>query len=100
MEFHDKGLKCVDCGAEFVFTAGEQSFYHEKHFQNEPKRCRTCRRQASLGGNGGGPRGRVETRTVCARCGQQTTGPFRPSQGRPVLCRDCFQQQRSAGARA
>jgi CxxC-x17-CxxC domain-containing protein len=26
----------------------------------------------------------------CAQCGQQTTVPFYPSQGRPVYCRSCF----------
>ena len=68
MEFHDKLLNCVDCGAEFLFTAGEQSFFHDKHFQNEPKHCRACKtkRVASAGDNGSGPRQRVETRTVCA----------------------------------
>ena len=25
--FEDKTLKCKECGAEFVFTAGEQEFY-------------------------------------------------------------------------
>ena len=42
-EFKDKTLKCVDCGAEFIFTAREQEFYAEKGFQNEPKRCKPCR---------------------------------------------------------
>ena len=32
--FEDKTLKCKECGAEFVFTAGEQEFYAEKGFQN------------------------------------------------------------------
>lgn len=41
---NDKTLVCVDCGAEFVFTAGEQEFYAEKGFTNEPKRCPDCRR--------------------------------------------------------
>ena len=27
---------CKDCGEEFVFTAGEQEFYAEKGFENEP----------------------------------------------------------------
>lgn len=40
----DKNLTCVDCGAEFVFTAGEQEFYKEKGFDNEPRRCQACRR--------------------------------------------------------
>ena len=35
--FEDKTLKCKECGAEFVFTAGEQEFYAEKGFQNEPE---------------------------------------------------------------
>lgn len=43
MEYQDKTLKCVDCGQEFTFTAGEQAFYAEKGFQNEPKRCSECR---------------------------------------------------------
>ena len=40
----DKTLVCKDCGAEFVFTVGEQEFYKEKGFDNEPKRCMACRR--------------------------------------------------------
>ena len=40
----DKTLQCKDCGAEFVFTAGEQAFYKEKGFENEPQRCPDCRR--------------------------------------------------------
>ena len=40
-----KTLTCVDCGNEFVFTAGEQEFYKEKGFENEPKRCPDCRRK-------------------------------------------------------
>ena len=41
--YEDKTLVCKDCGAEFVFTAGEQEFYAEKGFVNEPKRCKSCR---------------------------------------------------------
>lgn len=40
----DKTLICSDCGAEFVFTQGEQDFYAEKGFTNEPKRCPECRK--------------------------------------------------------
>src|SRR5205807_7794548 len=43
MEFQDKVLKCVDCGADFIFTAGEQLFFHDKQFKNEPKRCKACK---------------------------------------------------------
>ena len=34
----DKTLKCKDCGADFIFTEGEQAFYKEKGFENEPQR--------------------------------------------------------------
>lgn len=52
----DKTLTCKDCGSEFVFTDGEQSFYKEKGFDNEPQRCPECRRarkqqRNSQGGN-------------------------------------------------
>lgn len=31
---------------------------------------------------------------VCAECGVQTTVPFKPTEGRPVKCRDCFAKGR------
>lgn len=40
----DKNIVCKDCGKEFVFTVGEQEFYKEKGFDNEPVRCVECRR--------------------------------------------------------
>ena len=36
--YEDKTLVCKECGNEFVFTAGEQEFYAEKGFVNEPQR--------------------------------------------------------------
>ena len=104
MEFQDKTLKCVDCGNDFIFTAGEQLFFHDKQFKNEPKRCKNCKAQraASMGhkGGGGGNFQKVETRTTCSGCGKDTTVPFKPTQGRPVLCRECFQGKRSSAATA
>lgn len=40
----DKILTCKDCGQQFPFTVGEQEFYTQKGFQNEPARCAPCRR--------------------------------------------------------
>ena len=40
----DKVIVCKDCGQEFIFTVGEQEFYKEKGFDNEPVRCPACRR--------------------------------------------------------
>ncbi len=101
MQFVDRLLKCSDCGNEFVFTAGEQIFFFDKQFKNDPKRCKMCKaKRASLGkaataGSATGmPLSRTETRTLCSDCGIETTVPFKPTQGRPVLCRSCFQMKR------
>lgn len=40
----DRKIICKDCGNEFVFTAGEQEFFKEKGFENDPVRCPDCRR--------------------------------------------------------
>lgn len=40
----DKNITCKDCGNSFVFSEGEQEFYKEKGFENEPQRCPDCRR--------------------------------------------------------
>ncbi len=40
----DITLKCKDCGNDFVWTVGEQEFYKEKGFENQPARCQECRR--------------------------------------------------------
>ena len=40
----DKVIVCIDCGQEFTFTVGEQEFYKEKGFDNEPDRWPACRR--------------------------------------------------------
>jgi CxxC-x17-CxxC domain-containing protein len=101
MHFDDRFLKCSDCGQEFVFTAGEQLFFHDKQFKNDPKRCKLCKaKRAGLGRSAGAvagaglPLSRTETRTECSACGVETTVPFKPTQGRPVLCRSCFQMKR------
>jgi DNA-directed RNA polymerase subunit RPC12/RpoP len=44
LKMEDKTLVCKDCGKEFIFTVGEQEFYKEKGFENEPVRCGDCRR--------------------------------------------------------
>ena len=102
MEFQDKILKCIDCGSDFVFTAGEQLFFHDKQFKNEPKRCKTCKakRAANMGPTSAGSYSKVETRTSCSGCGKETTVPFKPTQRRPVICRECFQQRRTVAASA
>ena len=95
MELQDRILTCVDCGAEFVWTAGEQQFFADKNFKNEPKRCKDCKRKRNAHA-GPAARERVETTAICSQCGKETTVPFKPTQGRPVFCKECFQQRKTA----
>jgi len=97
----DRTLICRDCGNEFVFTAGEQSFYAERGFV-PPTRCASCRanRRAerhATGDDGSRPAPSVNRQlfpAICADCGRETLIPFEPRLGRPVYCPDCFARQR------
>ena len=40
----EKNIICKDCGKEFIFTTGEQEFFKEKGFTNDPVRCADCRK--------------------------------------------------------
>lgn len=88
--YEDKTLVCKDCGQEFVFTAGEQEFYAEKGFQNEPTRCKDCRsqRKAALRNS------REMYTAVCDQCGGEAKVPFKPRNDRPILCSECFAKQK------
>ncbi len=102
MEFVDRVLTCADCEGQFIFTAGEQIFFFDKQFKNDPKRCKPCKGKRAAGQMraAGAPVSsgfsRTETRTHCSECRIETTVPFKPTQGRPVLCRQCFQMKRPA----
>ena len=95
-EFEDKSILCIDCGINFTWTVGEQAFFRDKKLQNPPKRCKECKQAknerlaAIAAAQASGVRQRIEVAVNCARCGETTTVPFYPSQGRPVYCRSCF----------
>ncbi|PYS44025.1 MAG: zinc-binding protein [Acidobacteria bacterium] len=95
-DFQDREIACVDCGEQFSWSIGEQVFFHDKGLKNEPKRCKPCKQAkndrlaAITASQASGIKQRIEVSVNCAQCGQQTTVPFYPSQGRPVYCRACF----------
>ena len=88
--FEDRVLICRDCGREYVFTAGEQEFYAEKGFQNEPVRCKDCRvnRKTQRSTE------REMHSAVCAECGMETVVPFQPRNDKPIYCSECFAKRR------
>ena len=93
--YEDKTLVCIECGNEFVFTAGEQEFYASQNFQNEPRRCKNCREARK--NKTRAPRQRVEFTGVCARCGGVATVPFQPRADKPYYCSPCFELIRNGG---
>ena len=122
MSYADKALTCRDCGQAFVFTTGEQEFFAQKGFNNEPSRCPECRaaRKAERGGSsgghssggydtgyssggyssGGGGYGRQEREmfsATCSTCGQEARVPFQPRGDKPVYCSNCFTPRQSSG---
>ena len=90
-------LTCRDCGAQFVFSAGEQQFYEQKGFEHEPARCPPCRQARRRDRNAGE---RVMHDAVCSQCGQATQVPFSPRPDKPVYCQDCFKALPGRRARA
>ena len=88
--YQEKTLVCKECGQDFPFTVGEQEFYAERGFQNEPQRCKTCRDSRKSSG-----RAQKEMHvTTCANCGGEAKVPFQPSSDRPVYCSECFAQMK------
>ena len=91
--YEDKTLVCKDCGAEFIFTAGEQEFYAERGYENEPKRCKNCRQARKQAARSE----RAYYPIICAQCGKEDKVPFEPTEGgRPPLCSECFAKAQAA----
>lgn len=99
MALSDKTLVCMECGAEFIFTAGEQEFFNSRGFTNEPMRCRSCRavrRTEQTGGAMYQETPREMYSINCTECGNDAMVPFRPRGGRPVYNSDCFSKMSAA----
>lgn len=95
-ELRDISIRCMDCTQEFIWSIGEQVFFHDKNLHNPPKRCKLCKKEknrrleAVALNRQSGERQKIEVAAECAKCSAVTTVPFYPSQGRPVYCRSCF----------
>jgi CxxC-x17-CxxC domain-containing protein len=96
ISYADKTLTCRDCGQTFTFTVSEQQFFAERGFQNEPSRCPECRaaRRARTGGEAGTSGRREMVDVTCSSCGKPAQVPFKPTEGRPVYCSDCYTRER------
>src|SRR4029078_3807445 len=99
----DRTVTCRDCGQEFIFTEGEQSFYLERGY-TEPQRCPSCRyarkaqrnneggyNSGGYGGGGGYSSGPREMHSaVCSSCGKEAQVRFRPTARKPDSRAHCL----------
>ena len=72
----------------------EQEFFSRKGYTNDPTRCLPCRQARRAQNPGEAETDPTKAReffaVTCADCGAPTRVPFRPTQGRPVYCSNCF----------
>ena len=48
----------------------------------------------SRGRRGGDFRPRTMHKAVCDECGQECEVPFKPTEGRPVYCKECYAKRK------
>ena len=89
MPFADRDVLCVSCGLEFVFSAGEQEFFHEKGFINEPKHCKQCKAKRA------GRQRAASNRNARHLLGmwQQHNGPIQADSGQTSNVQNVFRKQ-------
>ncbi len=100
---------CTDCKKEcevpFKPTQGKPVRCQECFKKNRPQRSFNDHNSGrNFGGNnrrfGGNNRGfndkpREMHKATCSDCGKQCEVPFKPTQGKPVRCRECFSASRN-----
>jgi CxxC-x17-CxxC domain-containing protein len=97
VKMSDQEITCAECGAKFEFSEKEQQYYRERNL-SQPKRCKPCRdaRRASFGGGDmSAAPARQRFEITCDKCGKHDSVPFKPQEGRAVLCSACFSASRT-----
>jgi len=84
----DKILVCKDCGNKFIWTQGEQQFFHDKGLKNIPKRCKECAATYKAKLREKHPMFWIK----CKKCKKKAEVPFEPKSD-DVLCEECFKKE-------
>ena len=95
MEYRDKSLVCVECHQHVRLDRRRAALLRRQELQERAEALQGLQGQAQRA-HGPATRERVETTAICSQCGKETTVPFKPTQGRPVYCKECFQQRKAA----
>ena len=96
---------CYECGKEtevpFKPDEDREVYCKECYQKRKPKRRFNNRLNRRRDGGrfrkdkGFFRRERQMFKTICARCGKEAKVPFKPNGKKPVLCSDCFRQNRN-----
>jgi CxxC-x17-CxxC domain-containing protein len=86
----DIEIPCIQCKEIFLFTEKEQETFYRQNLTT-PQRCPHCRSKRRLKDADETTRYEI----VCDNCGRHDKVPFQPKVGRSVLCRDCYQANKS-----
>jgi CxxC-x17-CxxC domain-containing protein len=62
----------------------------EKSYSQKPSRSFNHSYRHDRARRGDGPRERTYTKAICADCNKECEIPFKPSDERPVYCKECF----------
>ncbi|MDP2926118.1 MAG: hypothetical protein Q8N99_07110 [Nanoarchaeota archaeon] len=93
---------CSDCGAEcevpFKPEEGKKVRCNDCFRKNRPRRSFDRRDGGGFGGRDRfqdrGPR--EMHKATCAECNSECEVPFKPVEGKPVLCMDCFRKKKQS----
>ena len=81
---------CTDCGNEcevpFEPTEGKPVRCNDCFRKNRPERRSSNRRFND--------RPREKHKAICSDCNSECEVPFKPTEGKPVYCQDCFANHR------
>ena len=87
---------CAECGKECEVPfkpSGDKPVFCSSCFENKRGRNEDSRRS---GGRSSGRFSFEEKRmftATCAECGKKCEVPFRPTEGKPIYCNDCFEKK-------
>jgi len=87
---------CSECGAEcevpFKPTEGKRVLCNDCFRRNRPPR----RNNFNNNRRSFNDRPREMHKATCADCGKECEVPFKPTEGRAVLCQDCFRAKKGS----
>ena len=90
---------CADCGNEcevpFKPTGGRPVKCNDCFKKGRSPRRDSYNKRDSYDKRKSFGSNRKDFDVTCSKCGKATTVPFKPTQGKPVLCRDCFKNNRN-----